>query len=121
MPCDELRLRQDRQVRGDRVLRADRGPDRAGRQPFVAPYLRRYHALLLGGGLGICDLVDDLLSVVDALAPSVPACFVSHDDGAQIGYAALARAAERFAAAFILASAHPAAIIKNMRRQPRQW
>lgn len=91
----------------------------AGRR-VVAPYLRGYAPSPLDGSLALTDLVDDLGAILDALAPSGPIGYVGHDYGAQLGYAALARWPERFAAAVLLAGVHPALIARNARRLPRQ-
>lgn len=87
----------------------------------VAPYLRGYHPSPLDGDLTLDSLVADLIALADAVSPGKPVFFVGHDYGAQIGYVALTRAPERFAAAVTLAGAHPATINRNMRRLPRQW
>lgn len=87
----------------------------------VAPYLRGYAPSPLEGPLTLDALVEDLLSIIDTLSPGRPVFFVGHDYGAQIGYVAMNRAPDRFAAAVTLAGAHPAAINRNMRKLPRQW
>lgn len=87
----------------------------------VAPYLRGYHPSPLDGPLTLDALVADLLSLSDALSPDRPVAFVGHDYGSQIGYVAMTRAPERFAAAVTLAGAHPAVINRNVKRLPRQW
>lgn len=86
----------------------------------VAPYLRGYAPSPLDGSLAFGDLVDDLGAILDALAPTGPVAYVGHDYGAQLGYAALTRWPERFAAAVLLAGVHPALITRNARRFPRQ-
>ncbi len=87
----------------------------------AAVNLRGYAPSPLTGPLGYDDLVADLLAVVDALSPDGPVGFVGHDYGAQLAYAALARAPHRFRAAVLLAGAHPAVLQRNARRSPRQW
>lgn len=87
----------------------------------VAPYLRGYAPSPLKGSLSLDAMVDDLLALADALSPHAAIHFVGHDYGAQIGYVAMTRAPERFAAAVMLAGAHPASINRNMKRLPRQW
>lgn len=82
--------------------------------------LRGYAPSPLDGGLGLDDLVEDLLAVVDALSPGTPVALVGHDYGAQIAYPALACAPRRFSAAVLLAGAHPAVVQRNARRSPRQ-
>ena len=82
--------------------------------------LRGYAPSPLNGALGLDDLVEDLLAVVDALSPGAPVALVGHDYGAQIAYPALARAPQRFSAAVLLAGAHPAVVQRNARRSPRQ-
>ena len=82
--------------------------------------LRGYAPSPLDGALGLDDLVEDLLAVVDALSPEAPVLFVGHDYGAQLAYPALARAPQRFAAAVLLAGAHPGFVQRNARRSPRQ-
>ena len=89
-------------------------------QRVVAPYLRGYAPSPLGGSLALPDLVEDLGAILDALAPTGPAAYVGHDYGAQLGYAALTRWPERFAAAVLLAGVHPALIERNARRLPKQ-
>lgn len=86
-----------------------------------APYLRGYAPSPLAGPLTLKALVDDLLGLADALSPNRPIGFVGHDYGAQIGYLAMTKAPQRFAAAVTLAGAHPAVINRSMRRLPRQW
>lgn len=86
----------------------------------AAVYLRGYSPSPLTGSLALDDLVQDLVAVRDALAPDRPAYLVGHDYGAQLGYALLARHGSRFAAAALLAGAHPTAIARNTRRYPRQ-
>jgi len=86
----------------------------------VAPYLRGYAPSPLDGSLAFHDLVEDLGAILDALSPAGPVGYLGHDYGAQLGYAALARWPERFAAAVLLAGAHPAMIRRNARRFPRQ-
>jgi pimeloyl-ACP methyl ester carboxylesterase len=87
----------------------------------AAIYLRGYHPSPLTGSLALDDLVDDLVAVVDGLAPCGPTFLVGHDYGAQLGYALLARArVPLFAAAVLLAGAHAESIARNTRRHPRQ-
>lgn len=86
----------------------------------AAVNLRGYAPSPLDGPLGLDDLVDDLLAVVDALSPDEPVALVGHDYGAQLAYPALARAPHRFSAAVLLAGAHPAVLQRNARRHPRQ-
>ncbi len=86
----------------------------------AAVNLRGYAPSPLDGGLGLDDLVEDLLAVVDALAPGAPVRLVGHDYGAQLAYPAMARAPQRFAAAVLLAGAHPGVVARNARRSPRQ-
>lgn len=91
----------------------------AGRR-VVAPYLRGYAPSPLDGSLAFADLVADLGAILDALAPTGPVGYVGHDYGAQLGYAALTRWPERYAAAVLLAGVHPALIERNARRLPKQ-
>lgn len=86
----------------------------------AAVNLRGYAPSTLDGPLGLDDLVDDLLAVVDALSPHAPVALIGHDYGAQLAYPALARAGHRFSAAVLLAGAHPAVLQRNARRSPRQ-
>lgn len=87
----------------------------------ASPYLRGYAPSPLAGSLAIDQLGDDLLALADALSPDRRVFLVGHDYGAQIGYGALARSPDRFAAAVMLAGAHPVAIARNIKRLPRQW
>lgn len=91
----------------------------AGRR-VAAVNLRGYAPSPLDGPLGLDDLVQDLLCVVDELSPHEPVALVGHDYGAQLAYPALARAPHRFSAAVLLAGAHPAFAQRNARRSPRQ-
>ena len=86
----------------------------------AAVYLRGYHPSPLSGSLALDDLVEDLVAILDELTPARPGYLVGHDYGAQLGYALLARHGSRFAAAALLAGAHPAAVARNTRRYPRQ-
>jgi pimeloyl-ACP methyl ester carboxylesterase len=86
----------------------------------AAVNLRGYAPSPLDGPLGLDDLVEDLLAVVDALSPEAPVALVGHDYGAQLAYPALARAPHRFSTAILLAGAHPAVLRRNARRFPRQ-
>ena len=86
----------------------------------VAVYLRGYAPSPLDGSLALDDLTQDLLAVVDAVSPHAPVGFVGHDYGAQVAYPTMARAPHRFAAAILLAGAHPAFVARNARRFPRQ-
>jgi len=87
---------------------------------LVAVNLRGYAPSPLDGPLGLDDLVEDLLAVVDALSPDAPVALIGHDYGAQLAYPALARAPHLFSAAVLLAGAHPAVLQRNARRHPRQ-
>ena len=87
----------------------------------VAPYLRGYAPSPLDGPLTLDALVADLLALAGVMSPHRPIGFVGHDYGAQIGYLAMTRAPERFAAAVTLAGAHPAVINRRMKKLPRQW
>ena len=86
----------------------------------AAVNLRGYAPSELEGPLGLDDLVEDLLAVVDALSPDAPVSLVGHDYGAQLAYPALARAPQRFSAAVLISGAHPAVLQRNARRRPRQ-
>jgi len=74
----------------------------------------------MDGSLRFDDLVEDLLALLDALSPDDQVFLVGHDYGAQLAYPALARAPHRFAAAALLAGAHPAVLQRNARRSLRQ-
>jgi pimeloyl-ACP methyl ester carboxylesterase len=87
----------------------------------VAPYLRGYAPSPTDGDLSLPSMVADAVAVLDALPPAPRTYLVGHDYGAQIGYTLLAEHGERFAAAVLLAGAHPAAIARNIARHPRQW
>ncbi len=52
---------------------------------------------------------------MDALTPSEPVYLIGHDYGAQIYYPAMAPRLERFAAAALLAGAHPGLVQWNAR------
>lgn len=86
----------------------------------AAVNLRGYAPSPLDGSLGLDDLVEDLLAVIDELSPDAPVSLVGHDYGAQLAYPALARAPQRFSAAVLLAGAHPAIVQRNARRSLRQ-
>lgn len=86
----------------------------------IAVNLRGYAPSPLDGSLELDALVEDLLAVIDAVSPDRPVGFVGHDYGAQLAYPAMARAAQRFNAAILLAGAHPAAVTRNARRSLRQ-
>jgi pimeloyl-ACP methyl ester carboxylesterase len=86
----------------------------------AAVNLRGYAPSPLDGSLDLPELVADLLAVIDELSPDAPVGFVGHDFGAQLGYPAMASAPHRFAAAVLLAGAHPAFVTRNARRSLRQ-
>ncbi len=86
----------------------------------AAMNLRGYAPSPLDGTLDLPELVADLLAVADELSPGAPCGFVGHDFGAQLGYPALATSPHRFAAAVMVAGAHPAFVVRNARRSPRQ-
>ncbi len=86
----------------------------------AAVNLRGYAPSPLDGALGLDDLVDDLLAVIDALSPDAPVSLIGHDYGAQLSYPAMARVPHRWRRAVLLAGAHPAFVQRNAKRSLRQ-
>lgn len=86
----------------------------------VAPWLRGYAPSTLGGPFGVDDLIADVLALGDALAPGKAMLLVGHGSGAQVAYAALARAPARFERAAVLAMPHPVAVAANTLVSPSQ-
>lgn len=86
----------------------------------TAVNLRGYAPSTRQGPLDVNTLVEDLLTIAEHLSPHEPIHFVGHDYGAQLAYAAMARAPHRFASAVLFAGAHPAYVQRNARRSLRQ-
>ena len=86
----------------------------------VAMNLRGYAPSPVAGSLGLDDLVDDLLAVVEGLSPDEPVHLLGHDYGAQLAYPAMARAPHRFRRAVLLSGAHPGFVQRNASRSLRQ-
>lgn len=86
----------------------------------AAMNLRGYAPSPLEGPLGLDDLVEDVLGVIDALSPHAPVYLLGHDYSAQLAYPAMARAPHRFRRAVLLSGAHPAFVQRNARRSLRQ-
>lgn len=86
----------------------------------AAMNLRGYSPSPLEGSLGLDDLVEDLVAVIDALSPHASVHLVAHDYGAQLAYPTMARSPHRFRRAVLLSGAHPAFVQRNAGRSPRQ-
>ncbi len=87
----------------------------------LAVFLRGYRPSPVEGPYALGELVDDLFSLLDVVAPRESVHVIGHDYGAQIAYAAIGREPRRFARAVTLAGPHPDAVLRNARRHPRQW
>lgn len=86
-------------------------PVMRGYEPTSVHSSGHYHALYLG---------DDVIAWLDHLGES-RASLIGHDWGAVAGWAAIARAPQRFACFVALSIPHTGAFLKALPFNPRQW
>ena len=85
----------------------------------VAPDLRGYGASDRSGPYDLDTLAADVVALITALGRR-RAMLVGHDWGAAIGYAVAARHPEMVERLAVLNGPHPTALVRELRRTPRQ-
>lgn len=97
------------------------------RRRVIAPWLRGYAPSPVDGPRGAFELdalVDDVLAIIDRVAPGAPVDLIGHDWGAVITYALCARAGDRVRRAVTLAVPHPLTFLRALQSAPqmrRSW